>query len=212
MSIADAACATGPDPGRMARIPGTSGMKNEAIMVRSQRNFYGHAIRAAGLRIVEVGLPDRYAGAGVHDAEVWEIEDAITGRTAAILYVANGNARPPLAGVTAAAHRHGVPVIVDAVAQLPPQSNLRRLTAEGAASRSRHLLGHVGAPTVVHRQEAAEGSATAWHRAKLQGRQGVDRRVAHGPPALSGRGRRGAPCQMALRLRDDRCGAASARC
>ncbi len=130
--LAAAACTTGLDPGRMARLPDTSGMKNEAIMVRSQRNFYDHAIRAAGLRIIEVGLPDRYAGAGVRDAEVWEIEDAITDRTAAIVYVADSNARPPLAEVTAAAHRHGIPVIVDAAAQLPPQSNLRRFTAEGA--------------------------------------------------------------------------------
>ncbi len=34
-------------------------------MVRSQRNFYDHAIRAAGATIVEVGLPDRFAGADV---------------------------------------------------------------------------------------------------------------------------------------------------
>ena len=31
-------------------------------------------MRAAGARIVEVGLPDRHAGAGVRDAEAWEIE------------------------------------------------------------------------------------------------------------------------------------------
>ena len=31
------------------------------------------AVRAAGVRLVEVGLADRYAGAGVRDAEPWEI-------------------------------------------------------------------------------------------------------------------------------------------
>ena len=86
--LAAAACVAGLDPGRMARLPDTRGMKNEVIMIRSQRNFYDHAIRAAGANIVEVGLPDRYAGAGVRDAEGWEIEDAISERTAAIFYVA----------------------------------------------------------------------------------------------------------------------------
>ena len=130
--IGAAACIAGLDPGRMARLPGTDGLKNEVIMVRSQRNFYDHAIRAAGAKIIEVGLPDRYAGAGVRDAEPWEIADAISERTAAIFYVADGNARPPLTDVVKIGRKHKVPVIVDAAAQLPPQTNLKRFIAEGA--------------------------------------------------------------------------------
>ncbi len=130
--LATAACIAGLDPGRMARLPGTRGMKNEVIMMRSQRNFYDHAIRAAGAKIVEVGLPDRYAGAGVRDAEAWEIEDAVTERTAAIFYVADISAQPSLPEVTAIAKRHQVPVIVDAAAQLPPKYNLQRFISEGA--------------------------------------------------------------------------------
>jgi D-glucosaminate-6-phosphate ammonia-lyase len=130
--LATAACVTGLEPGRMARLPDTTGMKNEVVVVRSQRNFYDHAVRAAGVRLVEVGLPDRYAGAGVRDAEAWEIADAITERTAAVFYVADAAARPPLAEVVKAAHAAGVPVIVDAAAQLPPQANLRRFIELGA--------------------------------------------------------------------------------
>ena len=130
--LATAACIAGLDPGRMARLPDTRGLRNEVIMVRSQRNFYDHAIRAAGATIVEVGLPDRYSGAGVRDAESWEIEDAITDNTAAIHYVADAAAQPPLAEVVAIARRYKIPVFVDAAAQLPPQSNLKRFIAEGA--------------------------------------------------------------------------------
>jgi len=130
--IGAAATMTGLDPGKMARLPDTTGMKNECIMVRSQRNFYDHAVRAAGMRIVEVGLPDRYAGAGVRDAEGWEIDDAITERTAAVLYVADTHARPSLQEIAEVAHARGVPVMVDAAAQLPPQDNLRRFIQEGA--------------------------------------------------------------------------------
>jgi D-glucosaminate-6-phosphate ammonia-lyase len=132
LTLATAACVTGLEPGRMARLPDTTGMKNEVVVVRSQRNFYDHAVRAAGVRLVEVGLPDRYAGAGVRDAEPWEIADAVTDRTAAVFYVADAAARPPLAEVVKVAHAAGVPVIVDAAAQLPPQANLRRFIEIGA--------------------------------------------------------------------------------
>jgi D-glucosaminate-6-phosphate ammonia-lyase len=130
--LATAACVTGLDPGRMARLPDTTGMRNEIVIVRSQRNSYDHAVRAAGIRLIEVGLPDRYAGAGLRDAESWEIADAITERTAAVFYLADRLARPPLGEVIALAHAASVPVIVDAAAQLPPQANLRRFIGEGA--------------------------------------------------------------------------------
>jgi L-seryl-tRNA(Ser) seleniumtransferase len=130
--LATAACVTGLDPGRMARLPDTTGMRNEIVVIRSQRNLYDHVVRAAGIRLIEVGLPDRFAGAGVRDAEAWEIADAITERTAAVFYVADRLARPPLGEVIAVAHASSVPVIIDAAAQLPPQANLRRFIAEGA--------------------------------------------------------------------------------
>ena len=130
--LAAAACMAGLDPTRMARLPDTGAMPHEIIMVRSQRNFYDHALRAAGAKITEVGLPDRYAGAGVRDAGGWEIEAAISDKTAAIFFVAGPQAQPPLQDVTEIARRHAIPVIVDAAAQLPPQSNLRRFIEEGA--------------------------------------------------------------------------------
>jgi L-seryl-tRNA(Ser) seleniumtransferase len=133
LTLAAAACMAGLDPGAMARLPDTRGLKNEIIMLRSQRNFYDHALRAAGASLVEVGLPDRFAGAGVRDGEAWELEDAITDRTAAIFYVAGHLAQPAFKDVARLARRHGLPVIVDAAAQLPPQSNLKRFIAEGAA-------------------------------------------------------------------------------
>lgn len=127
-----AACVTGLDPGRMNRLPDTRGMKDEVIIPRSHRNFYDHAIRAVGVKLVEVGISDRYSGAGVRDTEAWEIADAITDRTAAVAYVMNARARPDLADVVKAAHDRGVPVVVDAAGQLPPQTNLQRFVEAGA--------------------------------------------------------------------------------
>ena len=130
--LGTAACVTGLDPGKMNRLPDTTGMKSEVIMARSQRNFYDHAVRSVGIRLVEVGIADRFSGAGVRDTEAWEIEAAITENTAAVCYVAYPHSLPPLPQVVDVAHRAGVPVIVDAAGQLPPTSNLQRFIGEGA--------------------------------------------------------------------------------
>jgi D-glucosaminate-6-phosphate ammonia-lyase len=130
--LATAACVTGLDPGKMNRLPDTTGMKSEVIMPRSHRNFYDHAVRSVGVTLIEVGIPDRFSGAGVRDTEAWEIGDAINERTAAIVYVAQSHAQPPLPEVSAVAKEHGVPVIVDAAGQLPPAANLKRFINEGA--------------------------------------------------------------------------------
>jgi D-glucosaminate-6-phosphate ammonia-lyase len=130
--LGTAACVTGLDAGRMNRLPDTSDMANQVVIVRSQRNFYDHMIRAVGVRLVEVGLPDRYAGAGARDAEPWEIADALSERTGAVYWVAGPKARPALEQVVEVAHAAGVPVLVDAAAQLPPADNLRRFIDAGA--------------------------------------------------------------------------------
>ncbi|MBR0660923.1 hypothetical protein [Neoroseomonas oryzicola] len=127
-----AACMARLDPGAMNRLPDTAGMPDEFIVIRSQRNMYDRALRAAGGRIVEVGIPDRYSGPGVRDASAGEVADAITDRTAGIYYLAGDAAEPPLPDIVRVARARGVPVLVDAAAQLPPASNLRRFIAEGA--------------------------------------------------------------------------------
>ena len=130
--LATAACVTGADASKMARLPDTTGMRNTVIVPRSHRNLYDHAVRTAGVKLVEVGVPDRFSGAGIRDCEPWEIEAAITEDTAAILYVAATWARPSLDQVVEVGRRHGVPVIIDAAAQLPPASNLKAFIATGA--------------------------------------------------------------------------------
>ena len=132
LTLGAAACLAGLDAARMDRLPETDDAPNEILMCRTHRTGYDHAIRAAGARIREVGFNDRATGAGVRDVEVWELEAAVTPRTVAIAYMATPGSWPPLADVAALAHRHGLPVIVDAAAQLPPVENLRRFVENGA--------------------------------------------------------------------------------
>lgn len=133
MLLGAAACLARLDAGAMNRLPEIApGRPDEIVVVRSQRNMYDRALRVAGARIVEVGIPDRISGPGVRDAAAWEVAEAITDRTAAVYWLAHPGSEPPLRAVAEAAHARGVPVLVDAAAQLPPVDNLRAFLAQGA--------------------------------------------------------------------------------
>ena len=130
LAVATAACITGTDPARAARLPSppANGEVPEVIVHRGQRNGYDHAVRMTGARLVEIGL--------AHATQAWELEAAISPRTACVMYFAGasfGEAALPLEQVIATAHAHGVPVLVDAAAQIPPIANLWRFTRELSA-------------------------------------------------------------------------------
>jgi len=126
--LATAACVAGTDPAKTRRLPDTTGMKNEIIMHKSQRNGYDHSVRAVGVTVVEIGFANA--------TSLWELDAAIGPATAAVVYVKapwlQSSAALPLEVVVEKAHARGVPVIVDAAASLPPHENLTRFIAAGA--------------------------------------------------------------------------------
>ncbi len=127
LAIAMAATMTGTDRGLITRLPDTTGMKNEVIMQRNHRNSYDHAFRQVGVRIVEFGNAWRSFD--------WELEACITPATAAVVYVYGSRTmHEPLSlpETVAIAHAHGLPVLVDAAAEVPPVRNLRGLYDTGA--------------------------------------------------------------------------------
>ncbi|MFL5680995.1 MAG: hypothetical protein ACJ77B_10385, partial [Chloroflexota bacterium] len=97
------------------------------VIHAAHRIPYEVAIGLAGGRLVEIGSA---AGTRAH-----ELDAALGPGTAAILYVPKPDLASvvvPLEQVVAVAARHGVPVIVDAAAQLPPAESLWRFTEAGA--------------------------------------------------------------------------------
>lgn len=132
LTLGTAAILTGHNLSRMEQLPQTDGVSNEIIIARDQRSGYDHAIRAAGARLVEVGFNEIVSNAGVRLTEAWEYEAAITSQTAGIAYVLSEGASPSLKEVVALAHRHDLPVLVDAAGELPPRENLQRIPATGA--------------------------------------------------------------------------------
>ena len=132
LTLGTAAILTGYDLGRMERLPHCDGFPNEFVLAREQRSGYDHAVRAAGARLVEVGFNEIVANAGVRRTEAWEYEAAFGPNTAGVLYVFSPTSRPPLEEVVDVAHRHQLPVLVDAAGELPPRSNLKLIAATGA--------------------------------------------------------------------------------
>jgi D-glucosaminate-6-phosphate ammonia-lyase len=130
LTLAAAACMAGTDPGRARQLPDVRGLRNQVVMQRAHRNPYDYAVRLLPIELVEIGYPNQ-----ITPVEGWELEHVLGEHTAAVLYVAGGWTSPgslPLPMVAEIAHRHGVPVIVDAAAQLPPKENLWRFTQLGA--------------------------------------------------------------------------------
>jgi L-seryl-tRNA(Ser) seleniumtransferase len=122
-----AAVVAGSDPKKMALLPNTDGMKNEIIIHRTHRFAYDQCYRSVGAKFVEIGDGRR--------CYPWQLEAAFTENTAAVAYLFSpftSRRAIPFPEVCEIAHARGVPVIVDAASNLPPRSNLRRFTQEGA--------------------------------------------------------------------------------
>ncbi len=120
ITLATAACITEGDREKVRRIPDTTGMKNEVIMVKQHRMGFDHAARAAGAKIVEVETPE-------------ELEAAINEKTAMLFFVHIFESKGKIHRnhFIAAVKRHNVPVFNDAAAELPPAVNLSAIVGEG---------------------------------------------------------------------------------
>jgi L-seryl-tRNA(Ser) seleniumtransferase len=132
LTLAAAAAMTRWDIARMAALPQAEGFANEILLPRTHYTSYAHALRASGARIVDIGHNDRGTGAGVRGIEAWEIEAAVTPRTAAFAFAAHPGNKTDLTTVVSVCKSRDIPIIVDAAAQLPPKSNLQKFLQAGA--------------------------------------------------------------------------------
>lgn len=134
LTLAAAACICGFNVSKMNRLPDTTGIPHEFLMPWHQMSGYDHSIKAAGGKIIPVGLENRtfhpyeVVTITARDVEA-EIDDE---NTVGILYAARHGSHPPLQEVIKVAKRYQVPVIIDAAAQVPPVENLHRFIDMGA--------------------------------------------------------------------------------
>lgn len=133
LTLGTAACITGLDVARMNRLPDTTGMANEVLMAQHQISGYDHSIKAAGAKLIDVGIPNDTTPPGeVHAATIYDFESAITEHTVAIAYACRLGSNPPLEQIIAVGKKYNIPVILDAALQVPPVENLHKFIDMGA--------------------------------------------------------------------------------
>jgi L-seryl-tRNA(Ser) seleniumtransferase len=126
MQLGAAACLTGTDPERIRTLPDTRDIRNEFVISMVDQHTYIHqGIKAVGGKLVRVGTEKSVSAV--------EIIGGIGKNTAAIVFFLGKQPKSQLMEITPEATKRGVPVIVDAAAQLPPRSNLTELVEIGAS-------------------------------------------------------------------------------
>ncbi len=139
IAIGTYACITGDDRDKIRRLPDLEGMKDEVIIQKVHRIAYDHAVRGAGVRIVEVETLD-------------DLKRAINPRTA-MMYFLPGNTNDyewgddwiSLEETLKVTKPAGVPVLADCANLLPPWDNIPKLVQSGvdllAISGGKHMRG-----------------------------------------------------------------------
>jgi D-glucosaminate-6-phosphate ammonia-lyase len=120
LALATAACVAGKDPKRISQLPDTTGMKSEVIVQRTHRVNYDHAIRNAGVKMIEVTSRE-------------QLEKAIGEKTAMMFFLNSADPRGKIhhEEFVEIGKQHNVPTLMDAAADVPPVENLWKYTKMG---------------------------------------------------------------------------------
>ncbi|MCL4850022.1 MAG: aminotransferase class V-fold PLP-dependent enzyme [Bryobacteraceae bacterium] len=144
-----AAAIAGADPEKMQRLPHLDGMRDQVIMPKQSRNAYDHAFRSPGATIVEIDTAE-------------EFHNALSDRVALVAVLGTGEpkGRIRLEEMVAAAHKRGIPVIVDAAAELPftPNPYLSRGADLVAYSGGKFLRGPQCAGILLGRKDLVQAA------------------------------------------------------
>jgi L-seryl-tRNA(Ser) seleniumtransferase len=127
LALGTAACMTGTDQDRVARLPDTTGMPATVLIQAGHHYHYEHVVTVPGAKLVEVGDASGTSAA--------QLEAALGPSVAAILFPAHLDGSPgtlSLAEVIATAHARGVPVLVDAAGRVYPLDKFRGYARQGA--------------------------------------------------------------------------------
>lgn len=160
MLLAGAACIAGTDEDAILSLPETGQRPNEFVISFVDPHLYIHqGFRACGGKLVAAGTEESVTPR--------DYDRAVTDKTAALVFFLGVQPREQLPDVIAVGRRHGIPVIVDAAAQLPPRSNLTDLTKLGASlvvfSGGKALCAPEATGLILGKKELIEACAVNGH-------------------------------------------------
>ena len=151
-----AAIMAGKDPDKIARIPDTTGMKNEFLIQKRMRYHYDRFPSVAGGKLVEVGDEEKTT------AE--QLEAAIGPNTAAIVYLARVEEEEgflSIPEVVSIAKSKGVAVVIDAAGEVYPLERMRWLPncgADVACFGTKYVGSHHSTGLLTGRKEVVEAA------------------------------------------------------
>jgi L-seryl-tRNA(Ser) seleniumtransferase len=156
IALATYGCLTGMDNKKVRQLPDLTGMKKEAVIQKRHRNGYDHAVRSAGVKVIDVETKDQLANA--------------LGPNTAIMYYLGGSSHDwewetpvPLADCVDLCKKAGVPILVDAANMLPPWGNVHKVVATGVDlitfSGGKHIRGPQSSGVLAGRRDLI---AAAW--------------------------------------------------
>lgn len=149
LAHATAGAIAGADPERIQQLPDLRGLRDRVIMPRQSRNQYDHAFRSVGVQLIEVDTHE-------------EFHNALDDRVALVAVLGTGEARGKvrLEEIVAASHKRGIPVVVDAAAELPftPNPYLSRGADLVAYSGGKFLRGPQCAGLLLGRNDLVQAA------------------------------------------------------
>src|SRR5947208_764299 len=151
LTHATSACVAGGNPDLHVRIPNLNGFpRDEVIIPKHSRNVYDAAVRAVGVRVIEVGTGE-------------ELEAAFGPRTAMVYILAGPDADTgPLStkAIARLANQKKVPVLVDAAAEIltVPNVHLENGATLVAYSGGKCLRGPQSAGLLLGRKDLVRAS------------------------------------------------------
>ena len=156
LTLGTAACITGDDPEKIEQLPNLPGPQKEVIIQNEHRYVFDHAVRCAGVKLVEVEGPD-------------EMEAAINENTVMALFFNAASSWYGLEEYSISVEqfveigkKHGIPTFNDAAADVPPAENLFKYQEMGfdlvTFSGGKMLRGPQSAGILLGRKDLIEAA------------------------------------------------------
>lgn len=146
LTVGTAACITGSDQDKIARVPNLEGMKSEVLIQKAHRYGYEHAVRATGVRLIEIETAE-------------ELQRAVSGNTAMMLFFNDAGPSGRISGAewVGLGKKLNIPTFNDAAADVPPVENLSKYVKMGfdlvTFSGGKGLMGPQSAGLLLGRKD-----------------------------------------------------------